>query len=152
MNIRCPSIVCLLNEKLCVELEIPILSPEVVAGSFFTRADWILRGASDMSRIDVLRGGITGCKKMAAVCEAYGVKCEIHMSGFANLQILGATSEDTCEYYERGLVAPGVDCNTPPPYLEEIGDPLDAEGYVHLPQEPGMGYKINWNYIEDNTT
>ena len=63
MNIRCPSIVCLLNEKLCVELEIPILSPEVVAGSFFARANWILRGATDMSRIDVLRGGITGCKK-----------------------------------------------------------------------------------------
>ena len=62
-----------------------------------------------------------------------------------------AQSEDTCEYYERGLVAPGIDCNTPPPYLEEIGDPLDAEGYVHLPQEPGMGYKINWDYIEDNT-
>ena len=50
-------------EKLCVELEIPILSPEVVAGSFFTRTNWILRRATDMSRIDVLRGGITGCKK-----------------------------------------------------------------------------------------
>jgi len=28
------------------------------------------------------------------------------MSGFGNLQILAATSEDTCEYYERGLLAP----------------------------------------------
>ncbi|MGA1196243.1 MAG: enolase C-terminal domain-like protein [Candidatus Latescibacterota bacterium] len=137
-------------EKLCRELDIPILSPEVAAGSFFTRADWILRGASDMSRIDVLRGGITGCKKMAAVCEAYGVKCEIHMSGFANLQILGATSEDTCEYYERGLLAPGVDCNTPPPYLDALGDPMDKEGYVHLSKEPGIGYKINWDYINDH--
>jgi L-alanine-DL-glutamate epimerase-like enolase superfamily enzyme len=138
-------------EKLCAQLDIPILSPEVAAGSYFTRADWILRGASDMSRIDVLRGGITGCKKMAAVSEAYGVKCEIHMSGFANLQILGATNEDTCEYYERGLLAPGVDCNTPPPYLDAIGDPMDEEGYVHLSSEPGMGYKINWDYIKDNT-
>jgi L-alanine-DL-glutamate epimerase-like enolase superfamily enzyme len=137
-------------EKLCRELDIPILSPEGAAGSFFTRADWILRGASDMSRIDVLRGGITGCKKMAAVCEAYGVKCEIHMSGFANLQILGATSEDTCEYYERGLLAPGVDCNTPPPYLDALGDPMDKEGYVHLSKEPGIGYKINWDYINDH--
>lgn len=137
-------------EKLCAELEIPVLSPEVAAGSYFTRADWILRGASDMSRIDVLRGGITGCKKMAAVCEAYGVKCEIHMSGFANLQILGATSEDTCEYYERGLLAPGVDCNTPAPYLKALGDPLDDEGYVHLSQEPGIGYQIDWDFIQDN--
>ena len=89
-------------------------------------------------------------KKMAAVCEAYGVKCEIHMSGFANLQVLGSTSEDVCEYYERGLLAPGVDYETPPPYLEAIGDPMDAEGYVHLPQEPGMGYRIVWDYIEQH--
>ena len=137
-------------EKLCRELDIPILSPEIAAGSLYTRADWILRGASDMSRIDVLRGGITGVKKMVSVCEAYGVKCEIHMSGFANLQILGATSEDTCEYYERGLLAPGIDYDTPQPYLEEICDPLDNEGYVRVPQEPGMGYKIKWDYIEEN--
>jgi L-alanine-DL-glutamate epimerase-like enolase superfamily enzyme len=137
-------------EKLCRELDIPILSPEIAAGSFYTRADWILRGASDMSRIDVLRGGITGVKKMVSVCEAYGVKCEIHMSGFANLQILGATSEDTCEYYERGLLAPGVDYDTPQPYLEEICDPIDGQGYVTVPQEPGMGYKIKWDYIAQN--
>ncbi|MBC7234804.1 MAG: enolase [Chloroflexi bacterium] len=137
-------------EKLAAELDIPILSPEIAAGSLYTRADWILRDASDMSRIDVLRGGITGCHKMAAICEAFGVKCEIHMSGFGNLQILGATSEDVCEYYERGLVAPGVDANTPEPYLEEIPDPLDPDGYVRVPQEPGMGYKIIWDYIEEN--
>ena len=136
--------------KLCQELDIPILSPEIAAGSLYTRADWIQRQASDMSRIDVLRGGITGVKKLAGVCEAYGVKCEIHMSGFANLQILGSTSEDVCEYYERGLVAPGVDYETPPPYLKAICDPMDAEGYVHLPQEPGMGYQIIWDYIEEN--
>ena len=103
-----------------------------------------------MTRIDVLRGGVTGVRKMVAVAEAFGVKCEIHMSGFANLQLLGATSEDTCEYYERGLLAPGVDCNTPPPYLGDIGDRMDGDGYVHLPQEPGMGYRIIWAYIEDN--
>ncbi len=103
-----------------------------------------------MSRIDVLRGGITGVKKMAGICEAYGVKCEVHMSGFANLQILGSTSEDVCEYYERGLLAPGVDCETPPPYLESVGDVLDEQGYVHLPQDPGMGYRIVWDYIKDN--
>lgn len=139
-----------LYEKLCRELEIPILAPEIAAGSLYTRADWILRGASDMTRIDVLRGGITGAKKLTGLCEAFGVKCEMHMSGFANLQILGSTSEDVCEFYERGLVAPGVDCNTPPPYLKALGDPLDADGYVHLPQEPGMGYQIDWEYIEEN--
>ena len=138
-------------EKLCRELSIPILSPEIVEGSIYSRADWILRGASDMTRIDVLRGGVTGVKKMAAIAEAYSIKCEIHMSGFANLQLLGSTSEDVCEYYERGLVAPGIDCNQVPPYLDALGDPLDDEGYVHLSQEPGMGYRINWDYIKENS-
>ena len=95
--------------RLCRELTIPILSPEIAAGGVFTRAEWILRGAGDMSRIDVNRGGITGARKTAIVCEAFGVRCEIHMSGFGNLQVLGATSEDTSEYYEKGLLAPGVD-------------------------------------------
>jgi L-alanine-DL-glutamate epimerase-like enolase superfamily enzyme len=136
--------------RLCRELSIPILGPEIAAGSIFTRADWILRGASDMSRIDVLRGGITGCHKMAAICEAFGVKCEMHMSGFGNLQILGATSEDVCEYYEHGLDAPGVECETPPPYLEAICDPVAADGTVPVPQEPGMGYRLRWDTIEEN--
>lgn len=136
--------------RLAQELSIPVLSPEIAAGSIYTRADWILRRASDMSRIDVLRGGITGCHKMAAICEAFGVRCEIHMSGFGNLQVLGATSEDVCEYYERGLVAPGVDYDTPPPYLEELCDPLDSDGYVPLPQAPGMGYRLRWDYIEEH--
>lgn len=136
--------------KLAAELDIPILSPEIAPGSLYTRADWILRRASDISRIDVLRGGITGCHKLAAVCEAFGVRLEMHMAGFGNLQILGATSEDVCEYYERGLEAPGVDYDTPQPYWLEICDPLDSDGYVPVPQEPGMGYKINWDYIAEN--
>jgi L-alanine-DL-glutamate epimerase-like enolase superfamily enzyme len=136
--------------KLAAELDIPILSPEIAPGSLYTRADWILRRASDISRIDVLRGGITGCHKMAAICEAFGVRLEMHMAGFANLQILGATSEDVCEYYERGLEAPGLDYDAPQPYWREICDPLDSDGCVPVPQEPGMGYKIDWDYIAEN--
>ena len=104
--------------RLCRELTIPILSPEIAAGGVFTRAEWILRGASDMSRIDVVRGGITGARKTAIVCEAYGLRCEIHMAGWGNLQVCGATSEDTSEYYEKGLLAPGVDYDAPHPYLQ----------------------------------
>jgi len=136
--------------KLTQALDIPILAPEIAAGSLYTRADWILRGASDMTRIDVLRGGITGVRKMAAIAEAFGWRCEIHMSGFGNLQCLAATSEDVCQLYERGLVAPEVDYETPPPYLKEICDPLDTDGYVRVPQEPGMGYRLVWEYIEEN--
>lgn len=136
--------------RLSRELTIPILSPEIVAGGVFSRAEWILRGAGDMTRIDVVRGGITGARKTAVVAEAYGVRCEIHMAGWGNLQVCGATSEDTSEYYEKGLLAPGVDYDAPHPYLKNTCDKLDADGYVHLPQGPGMGYDIEWDYINDN--
>ncbi|BBY39616.1 hypothetical protein MMAN_37500 [Mycobacterium mantenii] len=76
------------------ETFVPVCSPEIAEGGIYTRADWILRRASDISRIDVLRGGISGVMKLAGMCEAVGIRCELHMSGFGNLQVLGATSED----------------------------------------------------------
>jgi L-alanine-DL-glutamate epimerase-like enolase superfamily enzyme len=136
--------------RLCRELRIPVLSPEIAAGGVFTRAEWILRGASDMTRIDVLRGGVTGARKTAIVAEAFGQRCEMHMAGFGNLQVLGATPEDTSQYYEKGLLAPGVDYDAPHPYLKNICDRIDAEGFVHMPKGPGMGYEIEWDYIDDN--
>ena len=103
-----------------------------------------------MSRIDVMRGGITGARKTAIVCEAHGVRCEMHMSGFGNIQVCGATHEDTSEYYEKGLLAPGVDYDARLPYLRRNCDKLDADGYVSLPTSPGLGYEIEWDYIEAN--
>jgi L-alanine-DL-glutamate epimerase-like enolase superfamily enzyme len=136
--------------RVCRELSIPILAPEIAAGGVFTRAEWILRGASDMSRMDVRRGGITGCRKTAIVCEAFGLRCEIHMAGWGNLQVMGATSEDTSEYYEKGLLAPGVDYDAPHPYLKRNVDPMDAHGMIAMPTAPGLGYEIVWDYIEEN--
>jgi L-alanine-DL-glutamate epimerase-like enolase superfamily enzyme len=136
--------------KLAEELTIPICSPEIAEGGLFTRADWIARQASDISRIDVLRGGITGAMKTAAVAEAFGVRCEPHMSGFGNLQVLGATSEDVCEYYERGLLAPGVDYDAAPEYLKAASDAMDSDGFVTVPTGPGLGYDIVWDYIDEH--
>ena len=103
--------------RLSRELSIPILSPEIIAGGVFSRAEWILRGAGDMSRIDVVRGGITGARKTAIVCEAYGLRCEMHMAGWGNLQVIGATSEDTSEYYENRFVSsmPAASMTLPKP-------------------------------------
>src|SRR5260370_27009843 len=72
------------------------------------------------------------------------------MSGLANLQVLGATSEDVCEYYGRGLLARGVDYDAIPPYLEDASDPLDSDGMVALPQRPGLGHRINWDYVNEH--
>ena len=64
----------------------------------------------------------------------------MHGGGWANSQILGATTEATCEYFERGLLHPEVDYETPPRHLKAICDPLDEEGNVILPQTPVSGW------------
>ncbi len=87
---------------------------------------------------------------MAAVCDAFGLRCELHMSGFGNLQVLGATTEDVCEYYERGLLGPGAIYEDTPPYLRSPCDPLGDDGYVTVPSLPGLGYEIDWEFIEDH--
>jgi L-alanine-DL-glutamate epimerase-like enolase superfamily enzyme len=136
--------------RLADELTIPICSPEIAEGGIYTRAEWIRRRASDISRIDVLRGGVTGAVKMASTCDAFGLRCELHMSGFGNLQVLGATSEDVCEYYERGLLGPGATYPATPSYLRAPCDRLDPDGYVTVPQLPGLGYDIDWDYIDNH--
>jgi len=34
--------------------------------------------------------------------------------------------------------------------LKEIIDPMDSRGYVKIPQKPGLGYEIDWSFIEEN--
>ena len=54
------------------------------------------------------------------------------------------------QYHERGLLHPFIDYETPPPWLNALADPMDDEGYVHVPQGPGLGLDINFDYIRDN--
>ena len=136
--------------RLTRELDIAICSPEHVPGGVFSRADWVLQGASDMLRIDYFYGGLTGCWKMVNVCQAFGLQCELHGSGWPHLQLATAVPEATCEYYERGLLRPGVDYEQPEPYLKAIADPMDGDGNVVLSQAPGLGLELDWDYINDN--
>ncbi len=136
--------------RLTRELDIAILAPEHLRGGVFTRAEWAKQGASNMLRIDNGYGGITGCFKTVNLCQAYGLQCEMHGGGWANSQIMGATTEATCQYFERGTLHPGLDYETPPPYLKAICDPMDDDGNVILTQKPGLGMEFNWDYINDN--
>jgi hypothetical protein len=71
-------------------------------------------------------------------------------NSWANLQVLCATSEDTSEYYEKGLMAPGLDIDAPLGYLRQTCDRLDEDGYVTVSDRPGLGYDIIFDYIDEN--
>ena len=137
--------------KLTEALDIAVLGPEMEPGSLYTRAEWALQHASDMGRIDTSFGGITGVRKALGFYESIGMQCELHVGGFGNLAMFGSTAEETCEYYERGLLRPEVDYDADTPlHLINPCDPMDENGMVSIPQGPGLGIEIDWDYVNAN--
>ncbi|MHB8644614.1 MAG: enolase C-terminal domain-like protein [Thermomicrobiales bacterium] len=146
MNEHSTSSFVWLTEK----LDLPICGPETAHGQMYTRAEWIMRGASDISRVGVNDvGGITPAMKVVHLCESFRVRCEIHGGGAANLQVLGAMAIPG-EFYEHGLLHPHVDFDAEKPWLKTPIDPVDSAGNVPIPQGPGLGEEIDWDFIRDN--
>jgi L-alanine-DL-glutamate epimerase-like enolase superfamily enzyme len=135
---------------LCEQTTLPILGPEVAEGKMYVRAEWIKAGACDMVRGGVNDvGGITGLLKVADLAEAFNMSMEVHGTGVGNLHVLGAMATPG-RYYERGLVHPFVDQEIPPPWLNTLVDRMDDEGFVHISQAPGLGYDVNWDFVNAN--
>ena len=132
------------------QLDIPIIGPETMTGKISTRAEWIKNNA-----VDILRGGtgdlggLTPLMKVAHLAESYNMAMEVHGGKEGNLHALGSIRIPG-EFYERGLLHPHVDYEKPPEYLHEIIDPMDDEGFIHMPKGVGLGLKINHDYINDN--
>jgi len=138
-------------EWLSEQLDINICGPESAEGRVQTRAEWIVRHASDISRANAERiGGLTGLIKTVHLCEAHGVSIELHGNSIANLHMLAAMGIPG-EYYERGLLHPFLDYEKPQPWFKKIYDPMDSEGFVSVPQEPGLGFDIDFDYIKEHT-
>jgi L-alanine-DL-glutamate epimerase-like enolase superfamily enzyme len=135
---------------LCENLSLPICGPETAEGKMFTRAEWIKYGAADIVRGGVGDvGGITPLVKIAHLAEAFGMRMEVHGGGPGNLHVLGAIGIPG-EFYERGLLHPFIDYEQPPPWLNSLVDPMDDEGYVHVSQDPGLGWNINFDYLQEH--
>lgn len=133
------------------EVDVPICGPEMQQGEgkMGLRAEWIKHGACDVARTGIWDvGGITPVMKTVGLCESFGIPLELHGGGAGHLQVLGAMGIPG-EYYERGLLHPMID-REPPAWLNEPVDPMDSDGYVHVPQRPGLGYDIDWTYVEEH--
>ena len=132
---------------LAANLDIPVIGPETADGKYFTRAEWIKAGACDITRTGVHDvGGIGPSMKIIHLAEAFGMQCEIHGGGPGNLTLCAAQKNG--RWYERGLLHPHYDYDAVPEYLHQRADTLDAEGFVHLSQAPGLGEDLNFDYID----
>jgi L-alanine-DL-glutamate epimerase-like enolase superfamily enzyme len=134
---------------LAANLDIPILGPEVADGKFHARAEWIKAGACDITRTGVHDvGGITPSLKIIHLAESFGMDCEVHGGGAGNLTLCAVQKNG--RWYECGLLHPFLDYDAVPEYLHSRADAMDADGNVALPQRPGLGDDINFDYIDAN--
>ena len=135
---------------LAAHLDLPVVGPESLSGKFLSRAAWVREGACDILRAGAPGvGGIGPCLKVAHLAESFGMHCEIHGNGAPNLNVIGAIRN--CDWYERGLLHPFIDYDEVPAWLNSPSDPMDRDGWVRMPQRPGLGEDINFDYVEANT-
>jgi L-alanine-DL-glutamate epimerase-like enolase superfamily enzyme len=134
---------------LSAALDIPVLGPESAAGKHFARAEWVKAGACDILRTGVHDvGGISPALKTMHLADSFGMNCEIHGNGAPNLVLAGACKN--ARWYERGLLHPFLEYDDGFEYLNRLVDPMDEDGFVHLPDLPGIGEDINFDFINDN--
>ena len=138
------------HRKLRQLIRTPILQTEHVR-SLEPHIDFALADATDYVRGDVGYDGITGVIKLAHACEALGIDLEFHGPGPAQRQCMAAIRNTN--YYEMGLLHPKApashDAELYLDYRDEL-EGIDANGHVPIPQGPGLGVAINWDWVERN--
>jgi len=138
------------HRKLRQLITTPILQTEHVR-SLEPHIDFALADATDYVRGDVGYDGITGVIKLAHACEALGIDLEFHGPGPAQRQCMASIRNTN--YYEMGLLHPKAPASHEPElyidYRDEL-DAIDANGHVPVPQGPGLGVEINWDWVERN--
>jgi L-alanine-DL-glutamate epimerase-like enolase superfamily enzyme len=136
------------HRKLRQLLKTPLLQTEHIFG-LEQHVDFIAHEGTDFVRVGTYEdGGITGAMKVAHAAEGFGLDVEFHGGGLAHRHCIAAVRNTN--YYELGLVHPLVKKTKPPIYPPQFTDELeniDKNGQVVVPQGPGLGAELDWEYL-----
>ena len=129
---------------LCRQLNVPVIGVDSLNLSLGNYADYLARGAFDMVQTDAARQGITWSRKLAAIAEGFGRRCQGHASGpplhqAANLHLVASLSNS--DFFEMPVPEGLLDT----PMKDTIA--LEPDGYVSLPQKPGLGLELDWEKV-----
>lgn len=127
-------------------LDIPVGGYESEVGLYGFR-DLITRQAVDIVQPDVVwSGGITECRKIAALAQAHGMPANPHV--FSSGVSLAANMHFLASMPNGGILE--MDQNEYPLRTDLLTEPIEraADGYVYLPQKPGLGIELNQETVE----
>jgi L-alanine-DL-glutamate epimerase-like enolase superfamily enzyme len=134
-------------KRLTRELETPILAGETL--SLQAMKNYFHEEAMDLVRGDVLiKGGITGLRKLTDTCLENGYKLEIHTTNTPILDL--ANFHVACSVGETTFIE-----NHHPIFrfaLENNPMDIDSEGWIHIPDKPGLGIELDHDWIKAHTT
>jgi L-alanine-DL-glutamate epimerase-like enolase superfamily enzyme len=137
------------HRKLRQLIKTPILIGEHVR-TLEPHVDLMVSESTDFVRADAdYDCGITGVMKIAHAAEGFGLDVEIHAPGPMHRHCMAAIRNTN--YYELGLVHPKLGKTKPPIYADGYSDDLDsvdARGHVSVPNGPGLGVKIDWQWVK----
>lgn len=134
--------------ELTRRLDIPICGTEVLAGSHYATAECISTRVVDIVRTDVSwKGGITPVMKTAHLAESFGIQCELHTTIYHPLELVNlhcCAAIRNCEFFEVLM---------PTEYFDfGLKQPLEIEdGHAILPEGPGLGVELDWDFIDNAT-
>jgi L-alanine-DL-glutamate epimerase-like enolase superfamily enzyme len=141
--------------RLKQHLHVPIVATEVTGGGQRALTRWIEAHATDALRGDVvIKGGITGMMKIAALAEAYDLPCEVHdaynaLGNLATVHVVMAVL--SCSMYE--VLVPHAPGSYDLEHLSYgLAEPIaiDADGIVHAPERPGLGIDVDWELLRSD--
>jgi D-galactarolactone cycloisomerase len=110
-----------------------------------------LLNAFDIFQPDAVRaGGVFATRKIGALAEAFNKFCILHTWGDGLLMhpsLHVAASMPNCPYFEMPDERPSL---TPQIRDKMLLNPvqIDPDGFVTLPQDPGMGMQIDWDMVQ----
>ncbi len=123
---------------------IPIAAGEGEAGVYAWK-DLIERGCIDIGQIDLARNGFTWSKKIADMAESHGLKVVNHFYSTPINLVAGLhwlVTRKSAFIFEY--------CVEDTPMRKQLTnhDILAVDGYVTVPEEPGLGLELNNEVVE----
>ena len=126
-------------------LNTPLCVSDAPGFLFLQAAEFVKTGRVKLPRGTSRKLGITGLKKLASLCEGFGVNCEIGTTknsslDAANLNVM--LSIENCAYFEWWL----------PKHSTQWGYSVEMEpdnrAQLQAPTLPGLGYEWDWDWIK----